>query len=167
MIYFTTFILTFLLSHIARATPACGDITSPEELYDSTYADGQYILPNPFANVTWSSWYGDKNGNTHKVACASKLAKNYPQFGDFPNFPYIGGSIDVKSNINYCGTCWNLTDTRTGVTIFVTLIDIARDGYNISKAAFTKLNGGHPGTKLTALHKQVSYRFCEPKLKAG
>ena len=45
MIYFTTFVLSILLSHIVRATPACGDVTPPNELYDPTYADAQSALP--------------------------------------------------------------------------------------------------------------------------
>ena len=43
MIYFTTLIFTLLLSHIARAVPACGDVASPEDQYD-TYDDGQPVL---------------------------------------------------------------------------------------------------------------------------
>ena len=55
MIYLTTFILTLLLSHIACATPACGDVTSPKELYEPTYADAQHTLTIVVYNVTWSS----------------------------------------------------------------------------------------------------------------
>ncbi|KAF8489430.1 hypothetical protein F5888DRAFT_1746045 [Russula emetica] len=45
MIYFTTLILALLLSPIAGAAPTCGDVDSPEELYDPAYADGQQVLP--------------------------------------------------------------------------------------------------------------------------
>jgi len=95
MIYFTTFILTLLLSHITRATPACGDVASPEELYDPTYADAQQTLPMAVSDVVWSNWYDDPNGDTSKVACSS-LARVYPHFGNIPHFPYIGGVFNIK-----------------------------------------------------------------------
>jgi hypothetical protein len=127
MIYFITFILTLLLSHITRATPACGDVASSEELYDSTYADAQHAQHAPWPpgllyNVTWSKRYDDKNGKTKSVAC-SNLADRYPYFKDFPHFPYIGGASFIYRGSEACGKCWNLTDAKTRKTIFVITID--------------------------------------------
>jgi hypothetical protein len=45
MIYFITFILTLLFSHITRAAPACGDVASPEEPYDPMFADARTPYP--------------------------------------------------------------------------------------------------------------------------
>ena len=166
MIYVTTFILTLLLSHIARATPACGDVASPEELYDPMYADaqaGQYApRPPPFFiyNVTWTNEYDNKHGDTSKVACNS-LAHHDPHFKDFPHFPYIGGAFNVKRGSELCGSCWNLTELKTRKTISVTIIDHTKSGYNISKEAFNVLNGGKLGSKvLQAEAKQVDTKFC-------
>jgi hypothetical protein len=167
MIYFTTFILTLLLSHIARATPACGDVASPEELYATTYADaadGQHVLPIILYNVTWTNKYDNKNGNTKGVACPD-LDHRYPHFKDFPDFPYIGAAWNVKPNNQYCGTCWNLTDLKTHKTISVAIIDSTKTGYNISKEAFDKLNGGKSGSWLQAEAKQVPPSYCGFKIK--
>jgi hypothetical protein len=168
MIYFTTFILTLLLSYIVRATPACGDVVSPEELYDPTYADaadGQHVLPIILYNVTWSNKYDNKNGNEKSSACSS-LAHRYPHYKDFPDFPYIGGAWNVKPpNNQYCGSCWNLTDLKTHKTISVAIVDSAKTGYNISKKAFKTLNGGNLGTWLQAEAKQVSPHYCGFKIK--
>jgi Cerato-platanin len=164
MIYFTTFILTLLLSHIARATPACGDVASPEELYDPTYADaadGQHVLPIILYNVTWTTKYDNKSGSTKSGAC-SNLARHYPHYKDFHDFPYIGGAYNVKPNNQYCGSCWNLTDLKTNKTISLVVLDSTKTGYNISKEAFNKLNGGKVGsTWLQAEAKPVLPHFCK------
>ena len=171
MIYFTTFILTLLLSHIARAVPACGDAASPEELYDPTYADAQaaeHALPIIVYNVTWSSKYDDKNGDTKKTACPS-LAKRYPHYHNFPHYPYIGGAWNIKrskgGDSEYCGTCWNLTTLKSHRAIYVTVMDSAKANYyNISKEAYTKLSGGKLGNgTLQATAKQVLPKYCNPK----
>ncbi|KAN0126460.1 hypothetical protein V8E52_000100 [Russula decolorans] len=164
MIYFTTFILTLLLSHVARATPACGDVDSPEELYEPTYADahqGQQPLPILF-NVTWTRKYDDKNGDTKKADC-SNLSHYYPYYKDFPHFPYIGGAWNIESGgSDYCGSCWNLTDFKTRKTISIAPIDHAKPGYyNISKESFNVLNGGKVGsTWLLAEAKLVDRHYC-------
>jgi hypothetical protein len=170
MIHFITFILTLLLSHIARATPACGDVASPEELYDPTYADAQHAqhAPRPppgglLYNVTWSNRYDNKDGITKSVACYN-LADRYQHFKNFPHFPYIGGASFIhRGSFEYCGTCWNLTDPKTRKTIFVITIDsVTEPGlrFNISKEAFNVLNGGRPGPWLLAEPKEVAPHFC-------
>jgi hypothetical protein len=167
MIYFTTFILTLLLSHIARATPACGDVASPKELYDPTYADAQaaqHVLPIRVFNVTWSSKYDNKSGDTSKLPC-SKLARRYPHYHDFPHFPYIGGAWNInRTSSQYCGTCWNLTNLKAPKAVYVTVIDSASANYyNVSKEAYMKLSGGKLGSgTLQATAKQVSTVYCNP-----
>jgi hypothetical protein len=165
MIYFTTFIFTLLLSHIARATPACGDVASPEELSDPAYADTQqdlHTLPIIVYNVTWTNEYDHKNGNTKNVACHKYFDHKYPHFKDFPRFPYIGGAWNVKKGSKICGTCWNLTDLKTHKTISIAPIDsAAANHYNISKEAFNVLNGGLLGSKwLQATAKEVDGHHC-------
>ncbi len=77
MIFVTTFILTLILSYVARAVPACGDAAPPEELYrdEAEYYepyevtfDAQSIIPEP---VWWDTKYDNPNGNTHNVTCSN------------------------------------------------------------------------------------------------
>jgi hypothetical protein len=166
MIYFTTFILTLMLSHIVRAMPACGDVTPPEELYDpmyADYADGQHAVPAvlpPFLfNVTGSSFYDNPNGDTKKVACFN-FAHRYPHFGNIPLFPFIGGSFFIKRGSMSCFSCWNLTNPKNQATVRVTVINSAKNGYNISKDAFHFLNRGGSGASLEAFAHEISPRPC-------
>ena len=158
MIYFTTFILTLLLSHVARTTLACGDVTSPEELYHPTYADAQrdqHSLPPILYNVTWTHNY-DPNRSTKGIAC-SDLSKQYPHFKDFPRFLFIGGASFIKTGSDLCGTCWNLTNPRTGKTISITAIDSANqfDRFDITQESFNILNDEKPGQWLLAIVKKA------------
>lgn len=169
MIYFTTFILTLLLSHIAQAIPACGDDASTEDLYDPnpTYADAQHALPTAAIAVypvTWSSKYGDRNGSTSNVTCSNGphgLEPLYPHFGNFPNFPYIGGAFNIKWGSPNCGECWHLTNVKNHKSIYFTAIDTATVGFILSKPAFILLNGGTLGSgKLEAEAGLVPRHFC-------
>jgi hypothetical protein len=161
MIYFTTFIFTLLLSHIARAMPPCGDFASPQNVYDM-YDDEQLILPT--YEVTWDSTYDNPNGDTNSVACSNGpngLAGEYPYFNDFPDFPYLGGAFDTKWGSPNCRKCWKLTDTQTGRIIFIAAIDAAGGGFNIGKHAFIALNGGTVGSgTLEAEAYAVPGNFC-------
>jgi hypothetical protein len=167
MIYFTAFVLTLLLSHIARAMPTCGDVTSPEELYDPTYADAQSALPIVVYSVTWSSKYDNANGNTNNVSCSNGphgLAPLYPHVRNFPGFPFIGGTFNIKWGSPNCGECWNLsysTHLGTHKSILFTAIDTATTGFNISREAFIVLNGGKlGGGRLQAEAKLIPRHFC-------
>jgi cerato-platanin len=187
MIYFTTFILTLLFAHIARAVPGCGDDAYPEEVYDptyddydptyeptyeptydSTYDDGQEAFPAvQHVKVTWSPKYGNPNGNTlTSVSCSNGphgLAPKYPHFKDFPHFPFIGGKFHVKWGSPNCGGCWKLIHKKTGDHIHVTVIDHAPpDTFDISKHAYKVLNGGSafPGTIHAEAH-HVSKHPCK------
>ena len=164
MIYFTTFVLTLLLWRIIRAAPACGDVASPEELYDPTYADAQAVqhpLPMTVYNVTALGMYDNPNGDTNKTACPS-LARSNPHFGNFRDFPYIGGAFNIKSGSpKFCGSCWRLTYVKTNESIYITAMDTATTGFSISRGAFRTLNGGpFEGKLLEAEAKEVHYHRC-------
>ena len=142
MIYFTTFIFTLLLAHIARAVPACGDVASPEDMYDPMYDEEQLILG--LTEVIWDNEYGNPNGSTKGVAC-SEFAPRYPHFHDFPDFPYIGGAFDILGNNSpNCGRCWKLTDPKTHKFIYLLAIGKSKPGFGfvLSKQAFIALTGG-------------------------
>jgi len=143
MIYFTTFIFTLLLSHIVRAVPACDDVASPKDLYDTTYDDVQQPL---FAErkVKYDGKYDHKHGDTSKVACAHRphgLAHRYKHFKDIPGFPYIGAAFDVKPGSPNCGKCWKLRNKKTHKKIHLTAIDSTEKGFKVSKEAYKMLGG--------------------------
>jgi hypothetical protein len=103
MIYFTTLIFTLLLSHFARAVPACGNVASPEDQLEfDTYDDGPVL-----AKVLPDYIYDNPNSYTLGVACstANRLASDFPQFSNFFDFPYLGGAFDIKSGSLNCGKC--------------------------------------------------------------
>ena len=159
MIYFTSFIFTLLLAHIARAVPACGDIASPEGVYNPTIDTEQAVIHATF-KVTWDSIYCNPKGNTSSVAC-SNLAGKYPYFGDFPSFPYLGGAFDIKFGSPNCGKCWKLINTKNRKSIYFTAIDSAESGFNLGKCAFIELNGGTVGSGiLEAEAIAVPRHFC-------
>ena len=154
MIYFTSFIFTLLLAHVARAVPACGDVASSQEVYDSE----EPLLAT--YKVTWDATYDNPKGKTTSVAC-SNLAPIVPYFKDFPDFPYLGGAFDVKFGSPNCGKCWKLTDKKTHRFIYFTAIDATSPGFNIGKKAFIDLNGGTVGAgTLEAEAIAVPKHFC-------
>ena len=157
MIYFTTFIFTLLLSHVAHAVP-CGDVASSQELYNTD----QPILST--YKVTWDATYDNPDGSTNSVACSNGpngLAGTYPYFEDFPDFPYLGGAFDIKWGSPNCGKCWNLTDTQTSRWIYFTAIDATESGFNIGQEAFTALNGGTVGNGTLEVEAiSVPVHFC-------
>jgi Cerato-platanin len=167
MIYFTTLIFTLLLSHIARAIPACGDVAPPEDQYvtdTGTYDDEQLVLAT--YKVTWNAKYDNPDGSTSGVACSNGphgLAGHYPHFKDFPDYPYLGGAYDTTHGSSNCGKCWKLTNKKTPSRwIYFTAIDGTGSGYDIGKKAYTALNGGTAGSgsSLDAEAQSVAGHFC-------
>lgn len=112
---FTTFFTTLLFATSAFAVRAG---------YDTTYDDAGAFMNN--------------------VACSdgsNGLASRFPTFGSVPTFPNIGGASAIGGwNSPQCGTCWQLT--YEGRSIFVTAIDHADDGFNLSQQALNTLTNG-------------------------
>ena len=157
MIYFTSFIFTLLLTRVARAVPACGDVTSFKEQYDTTYDNA--VAPY---RVTWDVMYDNPDGNTNSVVCSNVngLAKKYPHFIDFPSFPRIGGAFDVKGDSNNCAKCWKLTDTKSGRSITFFAIDAFDRGFKIGKKAYVDLGGSLERGVAEVEAQPVSGRLC-------
>ncbi len=147
MIFFTTFILTLILSYVARAVPACGNAAPPEELYEP-YEVTFDTLPILLANATWDTKYDNPNGSTHNVTC-SNLAHQYPYFHNIPHWPYIGAAFDVKKGPS-CSTCWKLINSKTGKSISFFAIDYTHDGFKLGKKVFHALTGGTVEVKIEA-----------------
>jgi len=136
--------------------------SSPEEKYPPKTTPTPYQPPskpekgsNPKSNTpssnlraTYDTTYDNKSGSLNSVACSdgpNGLAARFPTFGDIPSFSFIGGAFDVVWNSPNCGSCWNLTNMGTGVSINITAIDSAGSGFNIAQEAFERLNGGQIG----------------------
>jgi len=71
--------------------------------------------------ATWDGVFDNKSGSMNTAACSNGqfgLASRFPTFGDVPTFPFIGGAFAVSGwNSPNCGTCWSLTNPKTGITI--------------------------------------------------
>jgi Cerato-platanin len=146
MIYFTTFILAFFLSQIARAEPqACGDVIPPE----SPTPVEQFNIPLAASTVVaYNHKYDNPYASTNSVACYN-LALQHPEFHNFPYFPRIGGAFDIGLSPGpNCGKCWKLTYLERGRSIVITAIDHAVHGFVLSEAAFMQLKGGPLGPPL-------------------
>ncbi len=147
MIFLATFILTLILSNVARAVPACGDAAPPEELYEQyeVMFDAQPIfLENATMDVKYDNW----NGDTRTVTC-SNLAPQFPHFHNFPQFPRIGAAFNVKQGPG-CSKCWRLTDSKTRRSISLFAIDATHDGFKLGKRVFEALTGGTVEVKVEA-----------------
>ena len=94
-------------------------------------------------STTFDTAYDGAQSSTNIVAC-SNLTPRFPTLGSFPTFPYIGGAFAVTGfGSAACGSCWQITDTTTGVTINATAIDVAGDGFNLSLEAMNTLTDGN------------------------
>ena len=114
--------------------------------------------------ATYDTTYDNKDGSLNGVACSNGpngLAARFPTFGDVPSFPFLGGAFDVVWNSPNCGSCWNLTNTATGVSISLSAVDSAGAGFNIAQEAFEKLNNGQIGQGvLDVIANKISPLFC-------
>ncbi len=147
MIFFTTFILTLILSYVARAVP--------EELYEpyEVTFDAQPIL----YDIAWDIKYDDPHGDTENVTC-SNIATQYPHFVDIPDFPYIGAAFNVKQGPS-CIKCWKLTNVKTRKSMFLYSIDYTPSGFKLGKKLFDSFIGtGTVGAKVEAA--SISPTFC-------
>jgi hypothetical protein len=149
MIYFTTFILALFFTHIARALPqGCNDPT-PDLYHNAQYKPPGPIPPGkPRLHATRDKKYDDPRGQTKHVTCAdgkNGLAKKYPKFSDFPEYPFIGGVHNLNPHSDNCGACWKLTNKKTNASVSFIAIDNAAHGFTLSGPAYKKLGGDKAG----------------------
>ncbi|THH07956.1 hypothetical protein EW145_g3023 [Phellinidium pouzarii] len=115
----------------------------------STLASSLLLAGSALATVpaSFDNTYDNAAGSMLTVACstgATGLAGRFPTFGDVPTFPNIGGASAIAGfGSANCGTCWKLTFAGTGVSILVTAIDHAGDGFNLSQEALDTLTDGN------------------------
>ena len=68
----------------------------------------------------------------------------FTTFSSLPHFPYIGGAFPVANSRDQCGTCWQLTNPKTGASITVLAIDSAGENtFNVGQQALDELTNGH------------------------
>jgi len=133
-IFSATFALALLLTQVAHALPQASDPTC------------EFIPPTPDPlRAVFSSRFDNPDGSMETVACSNGvngLETKFPTFGDIPSFPFIGGAFDIFWNSTNCGSCWNVSNPETGVSIQMTAINVAGVGFNLSPTAFDNLTNG-------------------------
>ena len=104
--------------------------------------------PTPSGSVVrYNTFYDNAQTSLNDVACSNGdnglVTKGFPTFVSLPSYPFIGGVSAVKGwNSPECGSCWELTYSGTGNTIYVTAVDTISDGFDISLAAMNVLTYG-------------------------
>ena len=117
-------LISFIISLTALFASASSAIVKYDPVYD-----------NPNTPMTVVACSGGENG---------MIAKGYNTFGELPTFSNIGAAFAVEGyNSPLCGSCWNLTDSKTFTTAFIIAIDRAVEGFVISEEALTALGGPH------------------------
>jgi len=105
-------------------------------------------LVNSLGYATWQPYTADQS--LDKVACsngANGLITRWGYTNLSPMFPYVTAISGLSWNSPQCGKCFKLTDTKSGTSISVTVIDAVPVApgydmhYNLAEEAFTKLFG--------------------------
>jgi hypothetical protein len=162
-IFSTTFALALLLTQVAHALPQGTSFTPPSFSSPSPFPASPTVsiptttpsavpnapqpnLPTPSPlRATYDPTFDNSTGSMDSVACSNGdngLETTFPTFGDVPSFPFIGGAYDIVWNSPNCGSCWNITNPATGLSIRMTAIDTSGVGFNLALEAFANLTNG-------------------------
>ncbi|KZV62153.1 Cerato-platanin [Peniophora sp. CONT] len=109
------------------------------------------LLPIVFAaaasaiTVSWDSKYDNGDLSLFDTVCSDGpnglIRAERTKLDQFPTFPYVGGAQYIEGwNSNLCGACYQLA--YNGSSIYLTAVDSASEGFNISWYAFNHLLGG-------------------------
>ena len=116
--------------------------------------------------VTYNEFYDNANQSTAIIACADwAAANNFTTLADVPAFPFIGGASAVSGNTSACGTCFSILDEQTGITIEVTAVDAATNGFVVSLEALnaaTENNAQNLGSIQASVTVAPSPDVCNP-----
>ena len=119
-------------------------------------------------SVSFDTTYDNGSQSMDTVACSDGvygLASRWPTFANVPNFPNIAGVPAIAGwDSASCGTCWELTYSAGNIdeTIYVTGIDVGRDGFNLSEEAMNSLTDGNAEAfgRISATATQVATSNC-------
>jgi hypothetical protein len=97
-------------------------------------------------DVRYDTTYDNAQGLLSTVACSNGanglLTKGYTTFGSLPSYPNLTAAQAIAGwNSPACGSCWQITYGE--VSVNVTAIDRAGDGFNLSLEAMNSLTGGN------------------------
>ncbi|KAI0258612.1 Cerato-platanin [Gloeopeniophorella convolvens] len=116
-------------------------------------------------NIRYDETYDNPSGSLATVSCSNGanglLTKGFTDFQSLPSFPNIGAAQAIAGfNSPACGSCWQIT--YKGKSIFVTAIDHAGDGFNLSLEAMNTLTDGNAVELgvVDATAKQVAASKC-------
>lgn len=103
--------------------------------------------------VSYDTIFDDASGSLNTIACSDGshglITRGYKTFGSLPSYPFIGGTSDIDGwNSPNCGSCYQLVyidpnDETKKKSINILAIDVAKEGFNVAKAALDELTGGN------------------------
>jgi len=108
--------------------------------------------------VHYETTLDNSKGSLSTVACSDGanglLTKGFSNFGSLPSFPNIGAAQAVEGwNSKACGSCWKISYGKK--SIYVTAVDHADDGFDLSLEAMNTLTNGH-AKKLGVIDAQAT-----------
>lgn len=146
-IFSATFALALLLTQVAHALPQASPSNASPTASSAPSNAPQPNLPTPSPlRATFDPTFDNPDGSMDGVACSNGvngLETNFTTFGSIPSFPSIGGAFDIVWDSPNCGSCWNVTNPATGVSIQMTAIDTSGVGFNLAGEAFANLTNGN------------------------
>ena len=97
-------------------------------------------------DIRYDTTYDNAQGSLSTVACSNGanglITKGYTTFGSLPSYPNLTAAQAIAGwNSPACGSCWQIT--YGDVSVNVTAIDHAGDGFNLSLEAMNSLTGGN------------------------
>lgn len=108
-----------------------------------------FVLP-AFAQTTvetlsYDTTYDEPSLSLTAVACSNGeyglMTQGYTTLGSLPTYPNLGGAYTVTGwNSPACGSCYEITYGDT--SLYVTAVDVALEGFNLSEEAMNVLTGG-------------------------
>lgn len=127
--------------------------------------------PQGSVAIYYNTKYDDSGVSTNTLACSdgiNGLSSKYPTLGQIPGFPNIGGVYAIGGwNSPSCGTCWKVTYKSGGNanidnTIYVTGVDTAPEGIDLSQKAMNTLTNGNAQQlgRVEGTAVQVDKSYC-------
>ncbi|EIW85572.1 Cerato-platanin [Coniophora puteana RWD-64-598 SS2] len=119
-------------------------------------------------SVSYDNTYDSGSGSMSTVACSdgsNGLASKWPTFANVPNFPNVAGVPAITGwNSAACGSCWELSYAAGDInaTVYVTGVDVGRDGFVLSEATMNNLTDGNAEAfgRISATATQVDSSNC-------